>query len=68
MAKSSKKITSIEINLYGGPLDGQTFDIIYPPPEYVLLNMGRSLYVMKTTTDFYYSEDKSIMKDKKIIL
>lgn len=60
-----KKITSVEIELVGGPLHGQKREMAYPTWNYYLLNMGQDLYVKKTTTEFHYSTDKSIIKTKK---
>jgi hypothetical protein len=67
MAKE-KKITSIEIELIGGPLHGEKRDFAYPVRDYYLLNMGQDLYVKKTSTEFYHSTDKSIIKIEESII
>lgn len=64
MAKKEKITKSIEINLHGGPLNGKKMEVAYPVWDSYLLNMGQSLYVKKTSTDFDYEEDTSLLKTR----
>jgi hypothetical protein len=60
MAKKEKEIKSITISLHGGPLNGKEMEVAYPTWGSYVLNMGRSLYVKRTFTDFDYTEDWSL--------
>lgn len=64
MAKKEKPIKTITINLHGGPLNGKEMEVSYPTWDSYVLNMGRSLYVKDTFTDFDYTEDWSLHKIK----
>jgi hypothetical protein len=63
-----KKIASIEISLRGGPLDKKIMDVAYPNWEYYVLDMGRSLYVKVSSTEYMYSQDWSITKQKETLI
>ena len=63
-----KKITSIEITLRDGPLDKKIMDVAYPTREYYVLDMGRSLYVKVSSTEYMYSQDWSITKQKETLI
>lgn len=58
MAKKEKVIKSIIITLHGGPLDGKEVEVSYPVWDSYLLDMGRSRYYKKTSTDFYFMKDE----------
>ena len=60
MAKKEKITKSITINLKGGPLNGKEMEVSYPTWHSYVLNMGRSLYIKKTSTEFDYTEDWSL--------
>lgn len=68
MAKSKKEkiIKSVEIELLGGPCDGKTMEVAYPTWPSYMLDMGRSLYVRKTSTEYEYSTDMSLHSVKTI--
>lgn len=57
--KSAKLVDRIEIQLIGGPLAGKKLEFIYPTPGYLILDMGRALYVRETTERYTYQEDWS---------
>lgn len=60
MTKKEKPIKSIEIELSGGPLNGNIIEVAYPAEISYALNMARSLYVRKTTTVYEYTDDWSL--------
>lgn len=57
--KSAKPITKIEVEFVGGPLAGQKQEFAYPSSAYVVMDMGRALYIKDGTTRYTYSTDWS---------
>lgn len=57
--KKEKPIKSIEIELFGGPLNGKKMEVSYPVWESYVLNMGQSLYIKVSSTQFEHTEDWS---------
>lgn len=61
--KSAKSIDRVEIQFIGGPLAGQKIEFVYPCPGYLILDMGRALYVRETTDRYTYQEDWSGLEE-----
>lgn len=61
--KSAKSIERIEIQFVGGPLAGQKMEFVHPSPGYLILDMGRALYVRETTERYTYREDWSGLEE-----
>ena len=57
--KKTKKVSVIEVDLIGGPLDKKRISLVNPPPPYITMDMGRALYVKRSDTSFEYTEDWS---------
>ena len=64
MAKKEKITKSIEISLHGGPLNGKKMEVSYPAWDSYVLNMGQSLYIRATSTDYDHTEDWSLLKTR----
>jgi hypothetical protein len=61
--KSAKSIERIEIQFIGGPLAGTKSEFVHPAPGYLILDMGRALYVRETTERYTYQEDWSGLEE-----
>lgn len=61
--KLAKKIDRIEIEFVGGPLAGHKSEFVYPTPKYLVMDMGRALYLFETPERYTYTQDWSGLKE-----
>jgi hypothetical protein len=55
--KSAKLDRTVEITFKGGYYDGRVFEFVNPAPQYLVMNLGRDLYVKQTTNEYVYTPD-----------
>jgi hypothetical protein len=64
VAAKKKKVNDdrTEITFVGGSYDGRTVEFVHPCQEYLVMNLGRDLYIKETRDRYIYSTDWSLVE------
>ena len=57
LKKTPKLNRTIEITFKGGSYDGKVYEFVNPAPQYLVMNLGRDLYVKQTADEYVYTSD-----------
>lgn len=57
--KPAKKIDRVEIEFIGGPLAGKKIEFAYPTSKYLVMDLGRALYLFESPERYTYTQDWS---------
>jgi hypothetical protein len=55
--KTPKLDRTVEITFKGGAYNGKVYEFVNPAPNHLVMNLGRDLYVKKTTDEYVYTSD-----------